>query len=232
MPYDLVVFPVEMQLGPRAVGGGDGFETAHSSVRSSRGPAKMALARLDIDSLDTEGRALEITANMLVAMYVQQDLAGYALRCSPATKADKIDKLLEALYVRRISAILLCHHDFEALDSVDLFYASGIIIENACILASGERRDYFRARRLREMMTRCAREREEKPEFFVGFLDLWSVRPHPAVIKRAVKLAEHFGVVFEHGPVESLKGPAAMSAKPSRTIGGFEHLRRAEILQV
>ncbi|KAM0270259.1 hypothetical protein ACHAQH_009489 [Verticillium albo-atrum] len=230
-PYDLVVVPLRSQGPPPG-----GLVSSASSLRSSRSvPAKMSLARVDVDGFSIEDLTspkLEETVSQLHEAYMEQTLAGFALRCSSQTTPDKVEKLLEALHTRKVPALLLCHHDFEGLDTLSFFHASGLIIENACILRTGQRRDYFIARRLRDTMARCNGEREERPEFFVAFLDQWDVRPHPSVVKRAVKIAEHFGAVIEHGPSESAFGASPVVASASRTIGGFEYLRRAEIIQL
>ncbi|KAF3345634.1 hypothetical protein VdG2_06477 [Verticillium dahliae VDG2] len=180
---------------------------------------------------DLTSPQLEATAARLHEAYMEQTLAGFAVRCSSHTEAAKVERLLEALHARKLPALLLCHHDFAGLDALSFFHASGLIMENACILRDGTRRDYFIARRLRDTMTRCTAEREDRPEFFVAFLDQWDVRPHPSVVKRAVKIAEHFGAVIEHGPSDVAMGASPVVASASRTIGGFEYLRRAEIIQ-
>ncbi|KAH6670982.1 glycosyl transferase [Plectosphaerella plurivora] len=228
--YDLVVFPLGMQEAPSLSG------SARCSLASGVSmPAKMSLARVDVDSLGADAiddTNLDNTADALWDACFNQNVAGLALRCSLNTKGKQLEKLLAALYTRRISSLLLCNHDWESLDKLDLQHASGLIIENACILPDGQRRDYFQSRRLRETMTRCTKEREERAEFFVGFLDQWNVRPHPSVVKRAVKLAEHFGAVFEHGPIDALRGLNTVHANASRTIGAFEYLRRAEVVDM
>ncbi|KAM0575553.1 hypothetical protein ACHAP9_000816 [Verticillium nonalfalfae] len=233
-PYDLVVVPLRSQAAAPPSAGG--LASSASSLRSSRSvPAKMSLARVDVDSFSDEDLTsprLEATAARLHEAYMEQTLAGFAVRCSSYTEAAKVERLLEALHARKLPALLLCHHDFVGLDALSFFHASGLIMENACILRDGTRRDYFIARRLRDTMTRCTTEREDRPEFFVAFLDQWDVRPHPSVVKRAVKIAEHFGAVIEHGPSDAAMAASPVVASASRTIGGFEYLRRAEIIQL
>lgn len=172
---------------------------------------------------------------MLVETEARHSLSGLALRCSTAKNPKQVDRLMERLYSDKVPVLILCQHDSDVLDSLSFEHASGVIIESACILPTGERRDYFISRRLRDTMARCAKEREERPDFFVGFLDLWEKRPHPSVIRRAVKLAEHFGAVIEHGPVSfgtelGLGNNTVKSA--SESVGGFEYLRRSESTEV
>ncbi|KAH7159653.1 hypothetical protein B0J13DRAFT_110305 [Dactylonectria estremocensis] len=230
--YDLVVLPLAME-GSVAGEVGD----SRSSICTTSGPidAKMNLASVDIASFGSdalEPSQIEATADFLADTYLRNGLAGFALQCSTAKKPEQIDGLLERLYRSRISVLLSCDHDSETLDSISLTFASGLIVENALILNNGERRDYFRAKRFRKIMARCHKEREERPDFFIGFLDRWERRPHPATIRRAVKLAEHFGAVIEHGPVDpeyKLKAPI-LSA--TQTLSGFEYIRRAETIQL
>ncbi|KAH8683480.1 hypothetical protein BGZ61DRAFT_590307 [Ilyonectria robusta] len=231
--YDLVVLPLDMK---GSVAGQDGDSRSSICTTNNEGViAKMALASVDIDSFGSdalEPSQIEATADFLADTYLRNSLAGFALSCSNAKKPEQMDGLLERLYRSRIPVILSCEHDSEALDSVCLTYASGLIIENALILPNGERRDYFRARRFRHIIGRAHKEREERPDFFIGFLDRWARRPHPATIRRAVKLAEHFGAVIEHGPVDPnymLKVPITSA---TQTLSGFEYLRRAETIEL
>jgi hypothetical protein len=141
--------------------------------------------------------------------------------------------LIQELIHLDVGVLIIAHHDVAALGQMEYHLLAGIIIENACILANGERRDYFRSSALRNIMSQCARERDRDghADFFIGFLDLWEQQPSVAVIKRAAKLAGHFRAVLEHGPINPamvgcLPPPAAVS------INGFEYLRRPEITDV
>ncbi|KAL1412242.1 hypothetical protein Q8F55_003253 [Vanrija albida] len=255
---DLVVFPLQMtasrdvdslsvmnvpRTGSRtslALPRNDSRVSLALSVASSTTKgAQMRLGGIDIDSIAPEDVApdtVSLTIAGLVERYLELDLTGFALRCSPTTNEVTADLLLSAFDSRGISCILLIHHDANILDTINLASASGLIIENACILPNGHRRGYFQSTRLRRAMTRCARNRDHRPEFFVGYLDQWLHRPHPSVVKRAVAIAEHFGAVFEHGPYDGMPGMGKArkhaAAGGARTIGGFEYLRRAEIIDL
>lgn len=244
--YDLVVLPLYMKGN---VAGEDG--DSRSSVRSKEQvAAKMSLASVDIDSFGSDAlddSQIEETADFLAGTCSRNGLTGLALQVSTAKKPEQMDGLIERLYRSRIPVLLLCNHDSKALDSINLTYASGLIIENACILPNGERRDYFKAQRFREIVSRCHMEREERPNFFIGFLDRWVKAPHPATIRRAVKLAEHFGAVIEHGPISMsnlcldfhtrlTRPDASMCKEPvvsaTETLSGFEYIRRGETIGV
>ncbi|KAK0707728.1 hypothetical protein B0H67DRAFT_543007 [Lasiosphaeris hirsuta] len=136
-------------------------------------------------------------------------------------------ELLWQLHSQRVPVLLNFHHDDSSVArQVDLGLLVGIIIENACILPDGQRRDYFHSRPLREAMSRCAGERARRPEFFVGFHDGWDKRPSAAVICRAVKLATHFGAVLEHHAKGETTGRLPLS------MSGFVYLRKAEVTEL
>ncbi|RSL61030.1 hypothetical protein CEP54_006442 [Fusarium duplospermum] len=230
--YDLVVMPLAMAGG---VTGGSG--DSRSSMQSfSSVSAKMSLAHVHMEDFGNDALEephLSITASFLAQTQLQHNLAGFALQCTTARKPEQIERLLASLQALDVSVILLCHHDCEAIDKVDFSLASGVMIENACILPNGERRHYFKARRLRDIMARCSAEREERPEFFAGFMDRWETRPKASVIRRAVKIAEHFGAVIDHGPIEpSMDIKASSLSNPMRTMSAFEYLRRSELIEL
>ncbi|KAH7009665.1 hypothetical protein EDB80DRAFT_776044 [Ilyonectria destructans] len=229
--YDFVVLPLSMN---GSIAGEDG--ASRSSVGTSDTiVAKMRLANISIDSLGPDAldqSRIDGTCDFLNQTYMDNSLAGYALQVSAAEKPEQVDELLGRLHDARIPVLLSCCHDSEALDAISFTYVSGVIVENALILPNGEARDYFRAQRLRNIMARCHKEREERPSFFIGFLTRWEKRPHPATVRRAVKLAEHFAAVFDHSPLDhatSLKEPMP---SPTETLSGFEYLRRAETIEL
>ncbi|KAK0701536.1 hypothetical protein B0T21DRAFT_417089 [Apiosordaria backusii] len=112
------------------------------------------------------------------------------------------------------------HDSAEAqLQHVDFGLVAGLIVENACILPDGQRRDFFRSYPLRNLMARVIGERGNRPWFFVGFHDRWVERPSPAVVVRAEKLARHFEGVLAHG---------GDGQEGGRSVSGFEVLRKPE----
>jgi hypothetical protein len=229
--YDLVVLPLYMEGSVRGESGG-----SRSSVYTVEHVAsKMTLANIDIDAFGPdalEDLHIEETIDSLLNIHLQNELAGFALQCSIPKKLGQVNNLLERLYSLNIPVLLSCQHDSEALDSISLTHASGLIIENACILPNRERRDYFKAKRLRQIVARVSTEREQRVDFFLGFLDKWDRKPHPSVVRRAAKLAEHFGAVIEHGPKDANVLLEATNMCATRTLSGFEYLRRSETIEV
>lgn len=139
-----------------------------------------------------------------------------------------VPDILIRLCELQVPVVLKCHHDSKVLKVVNLKFLAGIVIENACILEDGKRRDYFRSLALRDVMARCADQRIERPSFFVGFFDRWNTRPSAAVVRRSAKLADHFAAVLEHGPVTSPTSSPGAAVKMPTSLSAFEYLRRVE----
>ncbi|KAH7239890.1 uncharacterized protein BKA55DRAFT_706140 [Fusarium redolens] len=229
--YDLVVLPLYMGGSVRGEPG-----DSHSSICTVEHVAsKMSLANIDIDAFGPdalEDSHIEETIDFLLNIHLRNELAGFALQYSIPKKPGQVNYLLERLYSLNIPVLLSCQHDSEALDSISLTHASGLIIENACILPNGERRDYFKAKRLRQIVARVGTEREQRADFFLGFFDKWDRKPHPSVVRRAAKLAEHFGAVIEHGPKDTSVLLKVTNSCATQTLSGFEYLRRPEIIEL
>jgi len=218
------------------MGDGPGDVAADSySINSRRSvlndmPAKMTLAHIRMEEFGHEDSQLTEAAQSLALVQTLNDWAGFALECTSTGRTEQTNYLLACLASLDVPVILQCHHDCEAIDHVDLSLASGVIIENACILPNGQRRDYFKARRLRDTMARCSVQRDKRPDFFVGFLDRWATRPKPSVVRRAAKVAQHFDAVMEHG--SSIDAKAYPLESAAKALSGFEYLRRAEMVEV
>ena len=228
--YDLLMLPITV------TGEADGDSASRSShVPRTDTPAKMNIACVDVDSLGDNAlndEELLSTAHFLMDIYTRTNLTGLALRCTSQRWPDASSDLLDVLYSNGVPVILMAHHDSNIWADITYERISGAIVGNACILTTGERRDYFQSRRLRDIMSWCNKQRQSRSEFFIGFLDLWEDRPHPAIIRRAVKLAEHFGAIMEHGPVNAGMPLGATIRSASQTISGFEYLRRVELIDV
>jgi len=206
-----------------------------SSKEVSRPPAaeparKSAFSCVDLATLGSSDHTT--TVDLLEKVYRQSGSPILVVRISQPDHVQQVDQLVSRLYQLGVPVLLVSDHDLTGLDTLSLAFLAGIIIENALILRTGDRRDYFRAGPLRSVLSRAAREREERPEFFLGFLDRWDSRPHASIIRRAGKLAQHFGAVLEHGPLDpsSLGGQKCPLATTS--VSGFEYLRRSETTEV
>ncbi|KAK0644390.1 hypothetical protein B0T16DRAFT_495224 [Cercophora newfieldiana] len=195
-----------------------------------------------VDSRTLSKAAIPVWANFLYNL-VRKDNAVSAIilrEDGPHPDDDRlalINYLIRSLSKGEILVVVSCHHDSNLLDRLEFGLLGGIIIENACILPDGGRRDYFRSANLRYTMTRCADQRHRRPEFFVGFHDVWDQRPSAAVVCRAMKVARHFDAVFEHGPrlkeaaIEAANG-CHSAQKMAQPISGFELLRRSETCEL
>lgn len=143
-----------------------------------------------------------------------------------------IPEILIGLTRLQVPVILKCHHDSSVLGAVNFKFISGLLIENAAIMEDGTRRDYFRSMALREVMDKVADQRMERPNFFVGFYDRWHVRPSAAVVRRSVKLADHYAAVLEHGQVMSPLETDGVPAKQPVSLSAFEYLRKSETAEL
>ncbi|KAF5000934.1 hypothetical protein FGRMN_1391 [Fusarium graminum] len=230
--YDLVIVPLTVGDGPMGVHA-DSYSLNSSRTALSEIPAKMTLAHIRMEDFGLEDSHLVEAAHSLALTQTLNDWAGFALECTAVDRAQETNYLLACLTSLEVPVILRCQHDCEAIDIIDLSLAAGVIVENACILPNGERRDYFRARRLRDIMARCREQRDKRPEFFIGFLDRWETRPKPSVVRRAAKVAQHFDAVMEHGPIDSTTGGReSILQSASKSISAFEYLRRSEMIEL
>lgn len=231
--YDLLRLPVSIN----ADGAENHSDRTSVSSRIAATPvnSKMNLACVDLKTLtggSLSDTVVSAAAQSLADTHHSSKLAGIALRCDQDAPAEQVNQLLQILYFKGIPILLLAPHDAPIWNSVVVSNATGVIVENACILPSGQRRDYFLARTLQTLMAKCSKEREDRPDFFVGFLDLWDTRPHPSIVRRAVKLAEHFGAVIEHGPLDPHVNFGGPIRSATQTLSGFEFLRRAALTEV
>lgn len=132
----------------------------------------------------------------------------------------------------KVPVVIKCHHDSKLLGILKLKFVSGLIVENACIMEDGTRRDYFRSIALRDVMAKCADQRLERPNFFVGFYDRWHTRPSAAVVRRSLKLAAHFAAAFEHTELRTLIDASTGPTKQPASLSAFEFLRKPETAEL
>ncbi|KAK0616354.1 hypothetical protein B0T14DRAFT_458687 [Immersiella caudata] len=209
-------------------------ESSYPPVLCSAQPQRTLLGIVDACNLSKP--AIPVWTNFLFNLARKDDLVSAIILREDSLVPDDnrlglLTDLIASLQKVSVPVVLSCHHDSAALDQLDLEFLGGIIIENACVLEDGTRRDYFRSAQLRQKMTRCAEQRQRRPGFFVGFHDKWDQRPAAAVICRAVKLARHFEAVFEHGPKLETAGRHS-TQDMSQPISGFELLRKSETCEL
>lgn len=208
----------------------DGASDRASMLATSNPNGKLILPCVDLDSIGSPD--LQDTVNLLKKIHQESQSAALIVRVSQLSHAQKFGQLSNKLFMLRVPVLLMADHDFPGLTGLSFAYLAGIIIENACITRTGYRRDYFRAAPLREVISHAVKKREQRPEFFLAFLDLWDICPHPAVVKRAAKLAQHFGAVLEHGPAAAGASETEACPTASTSVSGFEYLRRRETTEV
>lgn len=192
----------------------------------------MPLVRLDaILAKAPAEKQVASAAQHLATIHLDSGAACLALRIDSSVTPQTVDDLVCDLLRLNVPVVLVAPFELPKLKNIPLSHVLGLIIESALILPNGHRRDYFSAVPLRKIISTCTKERESRPDFFVGFMDLWDERPTAAVVKRAEKLAKHFGAVFTHRPREPMQLGDMNPPVPAVTINGFEHLRRWEITE-
>jgi len=163
---------------------------------------------------------------------IQKGYSGLVLRLSDDANCNQINEFLEVLWRRNINLFAMCDPDLKLLSTIDFDLLVGIIVENACILPNGHRRDFFQGDRLRSIMGRCADARIDQPGFFIGFLDLWHVRPTASVARRAFKLAEYYGATLFHGLASESYSKGNLRPTCSMSLSGFDFLKTSEMVEV
>jgi hypothetical protein len=227
--FDLRIAPLFANTGGKEAR----FSTTSrpSSPTGTRsGPRKTCVGLVDLQDLGPEAldsEELPETVNELNMLRIEKGLAGLVLRAHDNISLPRIMELLDVLFQHKIGVMLMCDTDAVLLKSIDFGLLIGIILENSTILGNGQRRDFFQSDRLRAVMDKCASARVERPSFFLGFNDLWEMRPTAAVVRRAFKLAEFFGATLTHGPVNRIG-----SHEVPISLSGFDYLKGPQIVDV
>jgi hypothetical protein len=155
---------------------------------------------------------------------LRQGLHGIVVPYSQNDSAEDINTLLVALRNLHVPVILKGDPDLVVVDSISFALIDGFMIKNASLLPNGQRRDFFRAASLRECVARCKRQMKKRPEFFMGFLEVWTIRPSAAALRRAFKLADFFGAVIQ------AQAASQHNTRTEMSLSGFDWLKRPEIV--
>jgi hypothetical protein len=194
--------------------------------------SKSVVGLVDLQDLSPEELhrdAMMDTVNELNMLRIEKRCAGLVLRVSGHVGPTQTSQLLYTLCQRNVGVIIMSEPDEPVLRHINFAHTIGVILENSTIFPDGQRRDFFRANNVRAAMKRCAHERVQRPAFFVGFHDLWDVRPTAAVVRRAFKLAEFYGATLTHGP----KGQHVKAqSQHSISMSGFDYLKAKDTVEV
>lgn len=236
--HDLLVIALPFLAAAAAIDDADqGSFSETSSTIAGVPPSTPVLGLIDGQDLGIESVpdfSPSSTIDYLFNVYSDSAIVGLVLDVGLLgdRAATFIPQILIGLCELQVPVILKCHHDCKVLETVNLKFLSGLIIENAAIMEDGTRRDYFRSVALRDVMAKVAEQRLERPTFFVGFFDRWHIRPSAAVVRRSVKLADHFAAAFEHGQVVSPAESDGVPVKMPLSLSAFEYLRRPDISEL
>lgn len=172
------------------------------------------------------GKSISDKASLINNLRLKQGLDGIVISYGTEDTAMDINALLEALNSRHVSTILMGDPDLEVINSVHFGLIDGLVIRDASILPNGQRRDFFRAVQVRECVARCKRQMKTRPDFFLGFLEIWTVRPSAATLRRAFKLADFFGAVMQ------AQAATQHNSRIEMCLSGFDWLKRPEIIKL
>ncbi|THX33102.1 hypothetical protein D6D10_07915 [Aureobasidium pullulans] len=210
--------------------------TAHNTARDSMHPPRASADVQDAGQTQTifygapkptaglSGKSIQERAALINNLRLKQGLHGVVITYDASNSAEEINALLEALRSLHVSTILMCDSDLRLLESIHFGLMDGLIVQNASVLPDGQRRDFFRAVQVRECVARCKRQMKLCPEFFMGFLEMWTVRPSAATLRRAFKLADFFGAVIQ------AQATSQHNTRTDMCLSGFDWLKRPEIV--
>lgn len=189
-----------------------------------------------IDSWDWGSRTSDYSvveaASKMDEMRRAQNCVGLVLLANVVPFPKDFNPLLEALRRQSVSVVVMAQPDDPFIEYVNFNLLAGVIFMNACVLPNGMRRDFFRAAQLREGIGRCARQRKTRPGFFLGFLDLWDVRPTAATVKRAGKFADFHSAIVHVRPRTSATRVEQYERGKEACLSGFDWLKRPDIVEV
>ncbi|TID17874.1 hypothetical protein E6O75_ATG10519 [Venturia nashicola] len=209
--------------------------TGRLSIQSTVVAGKQNVGLVDIQDFRLSS-LLELgvpeAVRKLDVLRIGQGCRALVIRISDDASAEVVVELVQALFDWVIEVIVMCDSDARIWKSIDFDLIAGIIVENGCILADGQRRDFFRATQVRHLMGRCAEKRVARPSFFAGFYDLWHTRPSASVVRRSYKLAEFYGAAFEHAPVADAYWENNQRRRLPQSLGAFDYLKRTDTVEL
>lgn len=203
---------------------------ASAALSNCASQVAIVLACFDMQGLKNEASlqgGLQTVAFTLNAWRLQGGFAGFVIRCGQHDDSATVSNFL--LELRRYSGLLVVRTDADSRiwENLDFGFLDGILLDNACILPSGKRRDFFRASHVRECAAYCKQQRIERPEFFFGLIEVWSIDPSAATLRRAYKLADFFGAIVLATPEDLLKNGVPTQEMP---LSGFDWLKKPDVV--
>ena len=154
-------------------------------------------------------------------------LDGMVIELEDSNSLHFVHSMLRKLRQVREPVLLMANADAKVLDGIDLSLSDGIVICNANVLPNGQRRDFFRASRVRDLAARAKRQRSYRPDFLFAFVELYDVQPSAATLRRAYKLADFFGALISARPRIIDVSSLCPSQMP---LSGFDWLKRSEMV--
>jgi len=204
-----------------------GSVTLESAVKSDLRYGSFSLEADAPKSTTTLDAKVEAKLAYLRDLSVRQNMDGLVLELKSTNDAVTLRLVLKRLQYDGIPVLLLADPDLPVLDDIDLGLTNGIILKNAGVLSTGERRDFFRADRVRDLAARSKRQRQSRSDFLFAFLEMYDTPPSAATLRRAYKLADFFGAIITPRPrcVDAESPPVTQMC-----LSGFDWLKKTDIV--
>lgn len=229
LPYDLHIVPIHhlFELDRNRNSVGTSFFSSGSTIEAMELPTNTwaAINEDAISTFEAQNAHPEIISQWLSRFCIENGLGGVVID-SEVIKIPRFRNFLSHLAQDQLQVILLTDAS-HPMDNVDINLLCGKIYTNACILPTGQRRDFFQAAKLRSSLSRVAQARNSNPGFFVAFHDLWDYSPSPAVIRRSHKFSNFNGAVFAHGLSTRTDHPHSQAC-----LSAFDWIKRDDTVQV
>ncbi|KAI9744746.1 MAG: hypothetical protein M1818_001671 [Claussenomyces sp. TS43310] len=181
-----------------------------------------------IDDLEWRSISVPRVIDDLKDQYHSHGLSGLVIS-SNIGGGRRLNEIFQSLFEAAVPCMLLDDAE-QPCNTIAPQVVRGIIYRNACILTNGARRDFFQASKLRNSIGRYQQTRKNSPDFFLGFLDLWTTSPLPSVIRRSYKFASFNGAVLHHEAASAVEQEVYPTGS-SNSSSAFDWLKRDDIIK-
>ncbi|KAK4995664.1 hypothetical protein LTR66_004561 [Elasticomyces elasticus] len=185
-----------------------------------------------IESWDWQHQTLIEAAGKMDDLRRHQGCAGLVLLPKLVPNAREFNPFLGVLCQKQVNVVVMTQPDDPLIEYINFNLVAGVIFLNACVLPNGLRRDFFQAAQLREGIGRCLRQKKTRPDFFMGFFDLWDTRPNAATVKRAQRVADFHSTTIHIRPRTSITRVEYSDHAKEVCLSGFDQLKKPEIIEL
>lgn len=183
--------------------------------------------RKKLNSTSEEHRVVDMVKEIHSCLERASPFSGILLTVSDFLDFDSWNLLCKHLKNLNLLVFLELMPPYLHLSGIDLGHSDGLIVRNAAVLPDGQRRDYFQAYELRDVLGRCARQKAQRPQFQTILYDPCDL-PSVPVLARAFKFARfHDALLTVCRKTETGFLDCALDQEPLRA---FDWLRRPDVL--